>query len=372
HSEPGSSGQNPRRFPLRDDDDDDLDRGTGPRRFLLRDLTLAAKNFSDANKLGEGGFGSIYRGYLSHEDIMVAIKINSVGSRQNEVKFIGFSREGKTEYRNEVKVISSLRHRNLVKLIGWCNDETQFFLVYEFMPNGSLDSHLFDKKSILTWDVRYRIIKGVASALLYLHEECEQCVVHRDIKPSNILLDLGFNAKLGDFGLARLMDHEQSHGSTYIAGTLGYLGPEYVMRGYLSKESDVYSFGMVALEIACGKKVGDKVDDSYFLEWVWGLHEKSELLSGVDQMLNNEFNAKEVECLMMVGLWCSLPRSLRPSIGQAIQVLKFEGALPDLPTMMPSYFSFGDGSDARSFSSTESNSSIDLIAVVPSHQDYDL
>ncbi|KAK1417750.1 hypothetical protein QVD17_26884 [Tagetes erecta] len=335
---------------------DDLERGTGPKRFPLTDLALATNNFSDDQKLGEGGFGCVYKGYLSREGTMVAVKKVSQGSKQ-----------GKKEYMTEVKIISSLRHRNLVQLIGWCHDETQFLLVYEFMPNGSLNYHLFNKKSILKWDVRYKIATGLASGLLYLHEECEQCVVHRDIKASNIMLDSGFNAKLGDFGLARLMDHEMGLKTTGLAGTLGYMAPEYATTGKASKESDVYSFGVVALEIACGKKVSDNVEPNSnlgFVEWVWSLLGNNELLFGVDPMLNEEFNEKEVECLMMVGLWCSHPdRSLRPSIRQAIQVLKFEGALPNLPKKMPMpiYYSFpADGYDISSSSATITNSSINM------------
>ncbi|KAI3828652.1 hypothetical protein L1987_02760 [Smallanthus sonchifolius] len=333
---------------------DDLERGAGPKRFPLIDLALATNNFSGDLKLGEGGFGCVYKGNLSREGTMVAVKKISQGSKQ-----------GKKEYITEVKIISTLRHRNLVQLIGWCHDETQFLLVYEFMPNGSLDSHLFYKKTLLKWDVRYNIATGLASALLYLHEECEQCVVHRDIKASNIMLDSGFNAKLGDFGLARLMNHELDLKTTGLAGTLGYMAPEYATTGKASKESDVYSFGVVALEIACGKMARGEVDpnsDLGLVEWVWELLGKAELLSGVDPMLNKEFNAKEVECLMMVGLWCSHPdRSLRPSIRQAIQVLKFEGALPSLPTKMPVpiyYYAPPDISQVRP--PTMTNSSIDL------------
>ncbi|XP_076950474.1 L-type lectin-domain containing receptor kinase IX.2-like [Bidens hawaiensis] len=361
HSEAGSSRQDPNRFPLGGiaafpSIDDDFDSRTGPRRYLLRDLIVATNNFSDANKLGQGGFGCVYKGYLSREDILVAVKKISQDSNQ-----------GKKEYMTEVKVISSLRHRNLVKIIGWCHDEAQFLLVYELIPNGSLDNYLFFKKCILTWDLRYIIAKGLASALLYLHEECEQYVIHRDIKASNIMLDSGFNAKLGDFGLARLVDHGLSLQSSMLAGTLGYMAPECVLTGKASKESDVYSFGVVALEIACGKKAIHTADDEYFrlIEWVWGLYERSELLSGVDPMLNNEFNTKEVECLMMVGLWCSHPdRGLRPSIHQAIQVLKFEGALSNLPTKMPvaNYYKPTPYSfDVDSPGTTMSDISIDLI-----------
>ncbi|KAI7749655.1 hypothetical protein M8C21_010531, partial [Ambrosia artemisiifolia] len=198
-----------------------------------------------------------------------------------------------------------------------------------YMPNGSLDYHLFGKKAPLEWSVRYKIATGLASALLYLHEEWEQCVVHRDIKTSNVMLDSGFNVKLGDFGPQ----------TTGLAGTLGYLAPECVTTGKASKESDVYSFGVVAIEIASGRKVMDSVDsdsDLGLVEWIWDLLGKGELLSGVDQRLNEAFDSKQVECLMMVGLWCAHPdQSQRPSIRQALQVLKFEGALPNLPMKMP-------------------------------------
>ncbi|KAJ0854249.1 putative protein kinase RLK-Pelle-L-LEC family [Helianthus annuus] len=176
---------------------EDLEQGAGPKRFSYRDLALATNNFTDDLKLGEGGFGCVYRGFLTRERRLVAVKKISKGSKQ-----------GKKEYITEVKIISSLRHRNLVQLIGWCHDENQFLIVYEFMPNGSLDSHLFGNMPPLAWGLRYKISLGLASALLYLHEEWEQCVIHRDIKSSNVMLDSAFNAKLGDFGLARLMDHE--------------------------------------------------------------------------------------------------------------------------------------------------------------------
>ncbi|XP_071708493.1 L-type lectin-domain containing receptor kinase IX.1 [Rutidosis leptorrhynchoides] len=335
---------------------DDLERGAGPKRFSYNDLALATDNFSNDKKLGEGGFGCVYKGYLSREGILVAVKKISQGSKQ-----------GKKEYITEVKIISSLRHRNLVQLIGWCHDQTQFLLVYEFMPNGSLDSHLFGQKTHLEWGVRYKIATGLASALLYLHEEWEQCVVHRDIKTSNIMLDSSFNVKLGDFGLARFMDHELGPQTTGLAGTLGYLAPEYVTTGKASKESDVYSFGVVALEIACGRKAMDSVDpnsDLGLVQWVWDLLGKGELLSGVDPKLNKNFDKKQVECLMMVGLWCAHPdHSLRPSIRQAIQVLKFEGAAPNLPTKMPVpvYLAGSDDIEGSSGGASLTYTSIELV-----------
>ncbi|WZZ30404.1 hypothetical protein YC2023_013805 [Brassica napus] len=263
--------------------------------------------------------------------MMVAIK-----------RFTGGSTQGKREFVTEVKVISSLRHRNLVQLVGWCHEKDEFLMVYEFMPNGSLDAHLFGKKPHLAWPVRCKVTLGIASALLYLHEEWEQCVVHRDIKASNVMLDSSFNAKLGDFGLARLMDHEVGPQTTGLAGTFGYMAPEYISTGRASKESDVYSFGVVTLEIVTGRKSVDprqgRVEPEMSLvERVWDLYGKGELIKGVDEKLGGDgFDEKQAECLMVVGLWCAHPdRNSRPSIKQAIQVLSLEAPLPHLPTKMP-------------------------------------
>ncbi|KAI6694988.1 hypothetical protein NL676_022698, partial [Syzygium grande] len=307
---------------------DDFERRAGPRRFSYQELASATNNYSNDRKLGEGGFGSVYRGYLLNLNMMIAVKRISRGSKQ-----------GKREFVTEVRVISSLRHRNLVQLIGWCHEGHEFLLVYEYMPNRSLDFHLFGKKGPLSWSLRYTISIGVASAIFYLHEEWEQCVVHRDIKSSNVMLDSNFNVKLGDFGLARMMDHEFGPHTTGLAGTLGYLAPEYVSTGQASKESDVYSFGVVALEIATGKKARDpknQKSDLSLVAWVWDLFGDGRLLEAVDERMGLDFDEKQVDCLMMVGLWCAHPDwKLRPSIWQAIQVLKFEADVPNLPMKMP-------------------------------------
>ncbi|XP_038902785.1 L-type lectin-domain containing receptor kinase IX.1 [Benincasa hispida] len=308
---------------------DDLERGVGPRRFSSKLLSMATNNFSKERKLGEGGFGAVYRGYIQDLDLTIAVKKISRGSRQ-----------GRKEYITEVKIISRLRHRNLVQLIGWCHDKGEFLLVYEFMPNGSLDSHLFGKRTPLAWVVRYKIALGLASALLYLHEEWEQCVVHRDIKSSNVMLDSNFNVKLGDFGLARLMDHELGAQTTGLVGTLGYLAPEYISTGRASKESDVFSFGVVALEIVTGRMSRNSMEmESHkgLVEWVWDLYGSGKLLMGMDEkLLQSDYDQKQIECLMLVGLWSAYPDpNLRPSIRQVIQVLNFETTMPNLPSKMP-------------------------------------
>ncbi|GLT52273.1 hypothetical protein SLA2020_256210 [Shorea laevis] len=301
--------------------------GMGPREFSYDKLAKATKNFADAKKLGEGGFGEVYKGFLRDLNAEVAVKRVSRRSKQ-----------GIKEYTSEVKIISRLRHKNLVKLIGWCH-EKELLLVYEFMPNGSLDSHLFKGRSQLPWKLRYKIVQDLASALLYLHEEGDLCVLHRDIKTSNIMLDSAFNAKLGDFGLARLVDHEKGSQTTIMAGTMGYMAPECRTTGKVSKESDVYSFGVVALEIACGRRSIEpryEEDQVSLVAWAWDAYEKQMLLDLADKKLGADFNENEMECLRLVGLWCTHPvHSLRPSIRQALQVLNFEVPLPSLPAKMP-------------------------------------
>ncbi|RZR96776.1 hypothetical protein BHM03_00025840 [Ensete ventricosum] len=308
--------------------DDEFSTGTGPRRFSYKELVTATSNFSEKRKLGEGGFGGVYKGFLNRSGKEVAVK-----------KISSKSKQGKKEYSSEVKIISRLRHRNLVQLIGWCHERGEFLLVYEFLPNGSLDYHLFSRNTTLPWGIRYNIALGLASALLYLHEEWEQCVVHRDVKSSNVMLDSGFNAKLGDFGLARLVDHKLGQHATVPAGTLGYLAPECFNTGKASKESDVYSFGIVALEIATGRRAVEHSkdeDEVRLVEWVWEMHGRGRLLHTADRSLDVDYDAKQMERLMLVGLWCAHPdHTQRPSMREVIQAFTFEGVIPDLPKTMP-------------------------------------
>nr|BAD09250.1 putative receptor-type protein kinase LRK1 [Oryza sativa Japonica Group] len=323
-----------------DDDDDgepivEIEMGMGPRRFPYHELVDATKSFATEEKLGQGGFGAVYRGYLRELGLAVAIKRFAKDS----------SKQGRKEYKSEIKVISRLRHRNLVQLIGWCHGRTELLLVYELVPNRSLDVHLHGNGTFLTWPMRLgcchriNIVHGLGSALLYLHEEWDQCVVHRDIKPSNVMLDESFNAKLGDFGLARLIDHAVGvQTMTHPSGTPGYLDPECVITGKASAESDVYSFGVVLLEVACGRRpmsLLDNQNNSLFrlVEWVWDLYGQGVVLKAADERLNNDYDATSMECVMAVGLWCVHPdRYARPSIRAAMTVLQSNGPLPVLPS----------------------------------------
>ncbi|KAI7739584.1 hypothetical protein M8C21_016161 [Ambrosia artemisiifolia] len=308
--------------------DNEFEKGTGAKKFSYKELARATGNFAEQEKLGEGGFGGVYKGFIKEMDSYVAVKRVSRESHQ-----------GIKEYASEVKTISRLRHRNLVQLVGWCHEKKDLLLVYEFMLNGSLDTHLFHGKSLLKWPVRYQIAKGLASALLYLHAEWEQCVVHRDIKSSNVMLDSNFNAKLGDFGLARFVDHDKGSQTTVLAGTMGYMAPECVMTGQASRETDVYSFGVVALEIACGRKPMDlkaPKNQTRLVEWVWDLYGQGKVLEAADSRLKGDYDATEMECLMVTGLWCAHPDSnCRPSVRQVISVLNFQSSLPSLPSKIP-------------------------------------
>ncbi|TVT99469.1 hypothetical protein EJB05_55138, partial [Eragrostis curvula] len=357
--------------------------GTAPRRFLYSDLAVATNFFSDKEKLGQGGFGSVYRGYLKDMDLHVAIKRVSKGSQQ-----------GRKEYISEVKIISRLRHRNLVQLIGWCHGGGELLLVYELLPNGSLDTHIHNQNNVMSWELRYyilnnqsvahamplfiapsiyysiriytvcrhEIVLGIGSALQYLHQEWEQCVLHRDIKLSNIMLDPSFHAKLGDFGLARLVDHERQSHTTALAGTMGYMDPHCMLTGSASTATDVFSFGVVVLEVVCGRRPVVGVQDSeefatmHLVQWVWEYYGRGQILDAADARLNGDFDSDEVERVMVTGLWCAHPdRTVRPSIRQAVNVLRYEAPLPNLPEKMPvALFMPPVGSPSESHAGTSS------------------
>lgn len=265
--------------------------------FDLRTLQVATNFFSDLNQLGHGGFGPVYRGLIPNGQ-EIAVKKLSVDSRQ-----------GLREFTNEVKLLLKIQHKNLVTLYGCCAEGPEKMLVYEYLPNKSLDYFLFDKtkSSSLDWTTRYRIVTGVARGLLYLHEEAPVRIIHRDIKASNILLDEQLNPKISDFGLARLFPGEDTHVNTFrISGTHGYMAPEYALHGYLSVKTDVFSYGVLVLEIVSGRKNHDgrlgreKAD---LLSYTWTLFQDEKALELVDPSLT-KCNRDEAAMCIQLGLLC--------------------------------------------------------------------
>lgn len=245
---------------------------------------------------------------------------------------------GEKEFLAEICTIGRLKHKNIVKLQGWCHERGHLLLVYEFMPNGSLDRYIARAVS-LDWPTRRSILTGLASALLYLHEESGQHVIHRDVKPNNVLLDAEFNAHLSDFGLARLLETENSV-LTRAAGTPGYLAPECNYTGKATTESDVFSFGVVVLEVVCGRRSWGTTcltGDNNLVDYVWGLHGKGELLQGVDSRLEGEFDKKAAERFLLVGLACVHPDpAWRPTIRKVVHVLtNANEPLMELPEARP-------------------------------------
>nr|XP_017246022.1 PREDICTED: probable LRR receptor-like serine/threonine-protein kinase At1g07650 isoform X2 [Daucus carota subsp. sativus] len=286
--------------------------------FTLRQIKAATKNFDPAYKLGEGGFGPVYKGFLP-DGTVVAVKQLSAKSRQGNHEFI-----------TEIGMISASQHPNLVKLYGCCVEGNQLSLIYEYMENNSLSHALFGRDSTarlkLDWPTRWKICLGIARGLCYLHEESSLKIVHRDIKTSNVLLDKDLNAKISDFGLAKLNEDGNTHISTRIAGTIGYMAPEYAMRGYLTSKADVYSFGVVALEVVSGKSNTNyrpTEEFVYLLDWAYVLQERGNLLELVDPALGSEYSSEEAMVLLNVALMCTnAAPTLRPTMSQAVSMLE--------------------------------------------------
>ncbi|KAK4373940.1 hypothetical protein RND71_004617 [Anisodus tanguticus] len=296
-----------------------LDLQTG--HFKLRQIKAATGNFDPANKIGEGGFGSVYKGTLSDGTIIAVKQLSSK------------SKQGNREFVNEIGMISALQHPHLVKLYGCCIEGNQLLVIYEYMENNCLARALFgrdDQRLNLDWATRKRICSGIAKGLAYLHEESRLKIVHRDIKCTNVLLDKDLNAKISDFGLAKLDEEENTHISTRIAGTVGYMAPEYAMRGYLTDKADVYSFGVVALEIVSGKSNTNyrpKEEFVYLLDWAYVLQEQGNLLELVDPRLSSSYSKKEAMRMINLALLCTNPSpTLRPSMSSVVSML--EGKLP--------------------------------------------
>ncbi|CAL5428312.1 unnamed protein product [Camellia sinensis] len=284
------------------------------KRFSFETLTSATKHFHPAHKLGEGGFGPVYKGKLD-DGTMIAVKKLSRSSGQ-----------GKKEFVNEAKLLAQLQHRNVVNLLGFCAHGAEKLLVYEYVTHGSLDKHLFKfgRRDVLDWKRRYDIIVGVARGLLYLHEDSHSAITHRDIKASNILLDDKWVPKIADFGMARLFLENQTHVKTRAVGTNGYVAPEYVMHGHLSPKADVYSFGVVVLELISGQKKSTPVslNDQNLVEWAYELYRKNKSLEVMDPTLTSLAIPDQVAVCVQIGLLCtqSNPQH-RPTMQRVVVML---------------------------------------------------
>ncbi|KAL0316249.1 UNVERIFIED_CONTAM: L-type lectin-domain containing receptor kinase VIII.1 [Sesamum radiatum] len=300
-----------------------------PKEFSYKELKFATKGFDSDRIIGNGAFGTVYKGILPATGDIVAVKRCSHNG------------QGKAEFLSELSIIGSLRHRNLVRLQGWCHEKGEILLVYDLMSNGSLDKALFESRMVLPWPHRRKILLGVASALAYLHQECENQVIHRDIKTSNIMLDEGFNARLGDFGLARQIEHDKSPDATVAAGTMGYLAPEYLLTGRATDKTDVFSYGAVVLEVASGRRPIEKEFSGVgvstnLVEWVWSLHREGRLMVAADPRLGNEFDEGEMGKVLLVGLACSNPDPMaRPTMRGVVQMLVGESEIPIVPRTKP-------------------------------------
>ncbi|AES62400.1 lectin receptor kinase [Medicago truncatula] len=301
-----------------------------PVKLSLSEITSATMGFNRDRLVGEGASAKVYKGSLPFGgDVAVKRfeKIDELDRLHNP-----FATEFAT-------MVGCLRHKNLVQLKGWCCEGNELVLVYEYLPNGSLDKVLHRNLSssfVLSWKQRVNIILGVAAALTYLHEECERQIIHRDVKTCNIMLDVDFNAKLGDFGLAEVYEHSSStRDATIPAGTMGYLAPEYVYSGVPTVKTDVYSFGVVIIEVATGRKpVAD--DGTVIGDYVWSLWEKNRLVEAADPKLMGEFDVIEMERMLLVGLVCVHPDyEKRPRVRDAARMIKKEAPLPLLPTTKP-------------------------------------
>ncbi|XP_034697317.1 putative receptor-like protein kinase At4g00960 [Vitis riparia] len=289
------------------------------------------ENFSDANKLGQGGFGIVYKGMLLNgQDI--AVKRLSRGSGQGEL-----------EFKNEILLVAKLHHRNSVRLLGFCFEGMERLLIYEFLPNGSLDHFIFDlvRRSQLNWKKRYEIIKGIARGLFYLHEESRIQIIHCDLKASNILLDAKMNPKISDFGMARLFSTDQTQGKTSrIVGTYGYMAPEYAMHGNFSVKSDVYSFGVLTLEIMSGQRNncfhnGDNVED--LLNHAWKSWREGTISNLIDPILRCGSISETMRCVH-IGLLCVQENvTKRPTMDFVVLMLSGNSLTLPVPSRPPSF-----------------------------------
>ncbi|GLT94412.1 hypothetical protein SLE2022_121530 [Rubroshorea leprosula] len=296
------------------------------KHFAFEILVAATKDFHATHKLGQGGFGPVFRGRLS-DGREIAVK-----------KLSQTSNQGKKEFQNEAKLLARVQHRNVVNLLGYCVHGTEKLLVYEYVSNESLDKLLFksNRRQELDWKRRFDIICGIARGLLYLHEDSHNCIIHRDIKASNILLDEKWVPKIADFGMARLFPEDQTHVNTRVAGTSGYMAPEYVMSGQLSVKADVFSFGVLVLELISGQRnstFSSHSEAQSLLEWVYKLYKKGRSLEMMDSAIVASAVPEQVAMCIQIGLLCTQgDPQLRPTMRRVVVLLSKKPGNLEEPT----------------------------------------
>ncbi|KAG7954476.1 hypothetical protein I3843_11G020700 [Carya illinoinensis] len=305
-----------RKSKLRDEEDEieDWELEYWPHRFSYEELSQATDGFSNDNLLGSGGFGKVYKGTLTN-NTEVAVKCVNHDSKQ-----------GLREFMAEISSMGRLQHKNLVQMRGWCRKGNQLMLVYDYMPNGSLNKWIFDKPTkLLGWEQRRRVLADIAEGLNYLHHGWDQVVVHRDVKSSNILLDSDMRGRLGDFGLAKLYQHGEVPNTTRVVGTLGYLAPELATVASPTWASDVYSFGVVILEVACGRRPIDTAvteEETVLIDWVRDLYVSGKVGEAADPRMRGEYEAEEMDMVLKLGLACCHPDpQRRPTMKDVVAVL---------------------------------------------------
>ncbi|XP_062087494.1 cysteine-rich receptor-like protein kinase 44 isoform X2 [Humulus lupulus] len=312
---------------------DEISRGE-TFQFSLEEIKTATNNFSDENKIGRGGFGEVYKGTLRDEQ-KIAVKrlIGNLGKEADE------------QFKNEALLMTKLQHRNLVRLLGFCVEGQEKILIYEYVPNKSLDFFLFDKekRNMLDWTRRYKIITGIARGILYLHEDSRLKIIHRDLKAGNVLLDDHMNPKISDFGLAKAFVVDQTHGSTNrIIGTYGYMSPEYAMHGQFSFKSDVFSFGVLVLEILSGKRnnfIYQSHGSGDLLSYAWELWKEGAFLELLDPTLRNSFSKNEVIRCIHMGLLCVQENPVhRPTMATIVLMLNSYSAILPPPQQPAALF----------------------------------
>ncbi|CAJ2664308.1 unnamed protein product [Trifolium pratense] len=323
-----------RRNDEEDDDVEEWEMEYWPHRFSYEELCIATKDFHNEKLIGSGGFGRVYKGTLVNKTL-IAVKCVNHDSKQ-----------GLREFMAEISSMGRLQHKNLVQMKGWCRKGNELMLVYDYMPNGSLNKWVFDKpEKVLGWNQRRRILVDVAEGLNYLHHGWDQVVIHRDIKSSNILLDADMRGRLGDFGLAKLYQHGQVPNTTRVVGTIGYLAPEIANVAAPTSASDVYSFGVVLLEVACGRRPLEAMvvdEEVVLIDWVRELYARGCVVEAADSRMKGEYDVGDMEMVLKLGLACCHPEpNRRPTMKEVVALLLGED-VADAPGKVLSDLARGD------------------------------